>query len=152
VQLTELLSPERIKIPLDASTKDEILAELVEVVGANTNVQDLDEVLRAVREREEVLSTGIGGGVAIPHGKTAGISDLALVAGVKPEGIDFEALDGKPVKLFFLLVGPESAAGQHVKALSRISRLLRRDSFRVRLMEAKTPEDFYSVIVEAEAT
>lgn len=152
MQLTELLSPERIKIPLDASTKDEILAELVEVVGANTNVQDLDEVLRAVREREEVLSTGIGGGVAIPHGKTAGISDLALVAGVKPEGIDFEALDGKPVKLFFLLVGPESAAGQHVKALSRISRLLRRDSFRVRLMEAKTPEDFYSVIVEAEAT
>lgn len=152
MQLTELLSPERIKIPLDASTKDEILAELVEVVGANTNVQDLDEVLRAVREREEVLSTGIGGGVAIPHGKTAGISDLALVAGVKPEGIDFEALDGKPVKLFFLLVGPESAAGQHVKALSRISRLLRRDSFRVRLMEARTPEDFYSVIVEAEAT
>jgi mannitol/fructose-specific phosphotransferase system IIA component (Ntr-type) len=152
VQLTELLSPERIKIPLAASTKDEILGELVEVVGRNTQVRDLGEVLRAVREREEVLSTGIGGGVAIPHGKTAAISDLALVAGVKPEGIDFEALDGKPVRLFFLLVGPEAAAGQHVKALSRISRLLRRDSFRVRLMDAKTPEDFYSVIVEAEAT
>jgi fructose-specific phosphotransferase system IIA component len=152
VQLTELLSPERIKIPLVASTKDEILGELVEVVGRNTPVRDLDDVLRAVREREEVLSTGIGSGVAIPHGKSAAIHELALVAGVRRDGIDFEALDGKPVSLFFLLVGPESAAGQHVKALSRISRLLRRDSFRVRLMEAATSEEFYSIIAEAEST
>jgi fructose PTS system EIIBC or EIIC component len=152
VQLTELLTPERIKIPLVSSTKDEILAELVEVAGRSAHLRDLDEVLRAVREREEVLSTGIGNGVAIPHGKTPAISDLALVAGVKPEGVDFEALDGKAVTLFFLLVGPESAAGQHVKALSRISRLLRRDSFRVRLMEATTSEQFYSIIAEAEAS
>jgi fructose-specific phosphotransferase system IIA component len=152
VQLTELLSPERIKIPLVATTKDEILAELVEVVGRNGSIRDLDEVLRAVREREEVLSTGIGSGVAIPHGKSAAVSDLYLVAGVKPEGVDFEALDGKVVSLFFLLVGPESAAGQHVKALSRISRLLRRDSFRIRLTEAKSPEEFYEIIAEAEAT
>jgi len=152
LQLTELLTPERIKIPLVSSTKDEILAELVEVVGRNTHVRDLGDVLRAVREREEVLSTGIGSGVAIPHGKSAAVSDLALVAGVKPDGVDFEALDGKEVSLFFLLVGPESAAGQHVKALSRISRLLRRDSFRVRLMEAATPDQFYSIIAEAEST
>lgn len=152
MQLTELLSPGRIKIPLVSTTKDEILAELVEVVGQNTPVQDLDEVLRAVREREEVLSTGIGSGVAIPHGKSAGISELALVAGVQPDGIDFEALDGEPVTLFFLLVGPEAAAGQHVKALSRISRLLRRESFRRRLMGAATADQFYSIIVEAETT
>ena len=126
VQLTELLTPERIKIPLVSTSKDEILSELVEVVGKSTPIRDLKEVLRAVREREEVLSTGIGSGVAIPHGKSASISELALVAGVMPEGIDFEALDGKPVNLFFLLIGPEAAAGQHVKALSRISRLLRR--------------------------
>jgi len=152
VQLTELLTPERIKIPLLSPTKDEILGELVEMVGRNASVRDLPDVLRAVREREEVLSTGIGNGVAIPHGKSAGVSELALVAGVQPAGIDFEALDGQPVSLFFLLVGPESAAGQHVKALSRISRLLRRDSFRVRLIEAVTPEEFYSIIAEAEAT
>jgi fructose-specific phosphotransferase system IIA component len=152
VQLTDLLAPERIKIPLVSSTKEEILEELVEVVGRNGSIRDLPEVLRAVREREEVLSTGIGSGVAIPHGKSAGITDLSLVAGVTPGGIDFEALDGKPVNLFFLLVGPETAAGQHVKALSRISRLLRRDSFRVRLTQAKTPEQFYSIIAEAEAT
>jgi mannitol/fructose-specific phosphotransferase system IIA component (Ntr-type) len=152
VQLTELLSPERIKIPLVSSTKDEILSELVEVVGRNANVRDLAEVLRAVREREEVLSTGIGSGVAIPHGKSGGIGELALVAGVRPTGVDFEALDGKPVTLFFLLVGPDSAAGQHVKALSRISRLLRRDSFRVRLMEASSADEFYAIIAEAEST
>lgn len=152
VHLTELLTPERIKIPLQSGSKDEILGELVEVVGQNASVRDLDEILRAVREREEVLSTGIGNGVAIPHGKSAAIHELALVAGVKRDGIDFEALDGQPVQLFFLLVGPESAAGQHVKALSRISRLLRRDSFRIRLTEASTPEEFYSIIAEAEST
>jgi fructose-specific phosphotransferase system IIA component len=152
LQLTELLTPERIKIPLQATSKDEILAELVDVAARNTAIADSADVLRAVREREEVLSTGIGSGVAIPHGKTASVGELTLVAGVHPEGIDFEALDGRPVSLFFLLVGPESAAGQHVKALSRISRLLRRDSFRVRLTEATTPEQFYSIIAEAEAT
>jgi fructose-specific phosphotransferase system IIA component len=150
VQLTELLSPERIKIPLTATTKDEILAELVDVVGRNGSIRNLDEVLRSVREREEVLSTGIGSGVAIPHGKSPAVNDLYLVAGVKPEGVDFDALDGKAVNLFFLLVGPESAAGQHVKALSRISRLLRRDSFRIRLTQATTPEQFYEIIAEAE--
>lgn len=152
MQLTELLTPERIKIPLVSSNKDEILAELVEVVARNAAVRDLDDVLRAVRDREEVLSTGIGSGVAIPHGKSSAVSDLALVAGVQPKGIDFEALDGRAVSLFFLLVGPESAAGQHVKALSRISRLLRRDSFRVRLMEATSAEQFYAIIAEAEST
>lgn len=152
MHLTELLTPERIRIPLVSKTKDEILSELVEVVGQSTSTHDLDDILRAVREREEVLSTGIGSGVAIPHGKTAAIDELALVAGVQPEGIDFEALDGRPVNLFFLLVGPEAAAGQHVKALSRISRLLRRDSFRIRLTEATTPEEFYSIIAEAEAS
>jgi fructose-specific phosphotransferase system IIA component len=152
VLLTDLLTPDRIRIPLRSTDKDELLEELVDLVGNSSVVKDKSEVLRAVREREEVLSTGIGSGVAIPHGKSGGISELALVAGVKPNGIDFEALDGKPVSLFFLLVGPESAAGQHVKALSRISRLLRRDSFRVRLMESGSPDEFYSIIAEAEAT
>ena len=86
--LTELLSIERIKIPLVSSTKDEILAELVEVVGRNAPVRDLDDVLRAVREREEVLSTGIGNGVAIPHGKSSAVNDLALVAGIGMAAFD----------------------------------------------------------------
>ncbi|HEV2130378.1 MAG TPA: PTS sugar transporter subunit IIA [Longimicrobiaceae bacterium] len=148
--LSELLTPDRIKIPLTSGTKGEILDELVDVVGRTSAVNDLAAVLRAVREREEVLSTGIGNGVAIPHGKSAGVGELLLAAGVTPEPVDFEALDGRPVSLFFLLVGPESAAGQHVKALSRISRLLRRDSFRERLAVSSSPDEFYAVIREAE--
>jgi len=152
VHLTDLLAPDRIKIPLESTTKDGILSELVEVAAHADAIRDPDALLRAVREREEVLSTGIGNGVAIPHGKTSAIADLVLVAGVAREGVDFEALDGRPVHLFFLLVGPESAAGQHVKALSRISRLLRRESFRTRLIEARDAAEFNGIIVEAEAT
>ena len=95
VHLTELLTPDRIKIPLASTSKDEILSELVEVVGSNSSVRDLEEILRAVREREEVLSTGIGNGVAIPHGKSSAIHELALVAGVKPE--ELRRLWGKAI-------------------------------------------------------
>jgi PTS system nitrogen regulatory IIA component len=151
VLLTELLTPDRIKIPLASSTKDELLREMVDVIGEATPLRDRAAVLRAVQEREAVLSTGIGNGVAIPHGKSASVPALVLAAGVTPEGVDFEALDGRPVNLFFLLVGPESAAGEHVKALSRISRLLRRDSFRARLVSAASADEFYAVIAEAEA-
>lgn len=150
VLLTELLTPSRIKIPLVSLTKDELLSELVGIVQQQGDVDDGDNVLRAVREREEVLSTGIGNGVAIPHGKSSGVAQLALAAGVTPEPVDFEALDGQPVNLFFLLVGPEAAAGQHVKALSRISRLLRRESFRDRLGSAASADEFYAILKEAE--
>lgn len=149
--LTDLLAPERVKIPLAAHDKDTVLRELVELVGVHGTLPS-DEVLRAVRQREEVLSTGIGNGIAIPHGKSPGLDRLLLAAGVAREGIDFEALDGKPVQLFFLLVGPESAAGDHIKALSRISRLLQRDSFRARLAAAAHPEEFYALLSEAEAS
>lgn len=148
--LSELLTPDRIKIPLTSTTKVDLLGELVGIVAEAAAVRDREDVLRAVQEREEVLSTGIGNGVAIPHGKSAAVPELALAAGVTGQGVDFEALDGKPVRLFFLLVGPESAAGQHVKALSRISRLLRRDSFRTRLIGARSSEEFLSIIAEAE--
>ena len=152
VLLTDLLTAERIKIPLTSTSKDELLRELVDLAADDVQVRDREEVLRAVMDREEVLSTGIGHGVAIPHGKSSSVNGLVLVAGVAREGIDFEALDGKPVQLFFLLVGPESAAGEHVKALSRISRLLRRESFRQRLIDASDPKTFYSVLSEAEAS
>jgi fructose-specific phosphotransferase system IIA component len=152
VLLSDYLTPDRIKIPLVSTSKDDLLSELVDVVGKTAEVSDLSEVLRAVREREEVLSTGIGNGVAIPHGKSAAVAHLAMAAGVAREPVDFEALDSKPVNLFFMLVGPESAAGQHVKALSRISRLLRRDSFRDQLSRARSSGEFYELLREAEST
>ncbi|HEX2093542.1 MAG TPA: PTS sugar transporter subunit IIA [Longimicrobiaceae bacterium] len=148
--LSELLPPARIRIPLAGRSKDELLRELVDVLHATGEVKDSPGVLRAVQEREEVLSTGIGNGVAIPHGKSPQVSSLAMAAGVAAEPVDFDALDGKPVNLFFLLVGPESAAGDHVKALSRISRLVRSDSFRQRLAAASSAEEFHAIVSEAE--
>ena len=97
-----------------------------------------------------MLSTGIGHGIAIPHAKSPLVTDLSLVCGKSRIGIPFDALDGEPVSLFFLLIGPDSAAGPHVKALSRIARLVRRESVREALLAAETTEEFHQILVEAE--
>lgn len=147
--LTELLTPDRIRVPIVAQEKAGVLRELVRFLVQVSGGREA-EILAAVEERESVLSTGIGLGIAIPHAKSSSIDSLALVCGRTAQPIPFEALDGEPVRLVFLLVGPESAAGQHVKALSRIARLVRRESVRDALLAAATPEEFYRVIVEAE--
>jgi nitrogen PTS system EIIA component len=110
-----------------------------------------EEVLGAVEEREAVLSTGIGFGVAIPHARSSAVSQLTLVCGVSPEPVPFDSIDGEPVRLFFLIVGPESSAGQHVKILSRIARLVRHENLRDRLCDARTPDEFYNALLDAEA-
>jgi len=102
-------------------------------------------------ERESVLSTGIGFGVAIPHARSAAVRELTMVAGVCQSPVQFDAIDGEPVRLFFLIVGPEASAGLHVKILSRIARLVRRDSVRQQLIEATTADAFYNVLLDAEA-
>lgn len=149
--LSELLTAARVKVPLGSRTKGEVLRELVELVAADNADADVEAILTSVREREEVLSTGIGGGIAIPHGKSPHVDHLTLVAGVASDGIDFDALDGKPVQLFFLLVGPESSSGAHVKTLSRLSRLLRREDLRAQLANATSADAFVRVIRTSEA-
>jgi len=151
VLLSELLSADRVKVPLGSRTKDDLLRELVELAVPGSDPAARDAVLGAVRERERELSTGIGAGVAIPHGKTTWVDRLVMAAGVSPEPVDFDALDGQPVQLFFMLVGPESESGAHVKALARISRLLRRESLRNDLRAARTPDDFLHVVRASEA-
>lgn len=148
--LTDLLTPERIRIPLKSRSKEELLRELVEVITQHDGVDDPEAVLKAVLEREAVLSTGIGNGVAIPHGKSSAVPELRMAAGLTRQPVDFDALDGQPVRLFFMLVGPESAAGPHIKALSRISRLVRKESVRARLESARNAEEFYRALKEAE--
>ena len=149
--LSELLTIDRIKIPLEADSKEELLRELVSIVAITDGISDADAVLQAVRERESILSTGIGHGVAIPHGKSPSVPELRMAAGRAAAPVDFDALDGQPVALFFLLVGPESAAGPHIKALSRISRIVRRDDVRDRLIAATTPDEFLKALQDAEA-
>jgi PTS system nitrogen regulatory IIA component len=150
VLLSELLTRDRVVLPLTAHDKSGVIAELtrhlVEEAGGG-----YEEVLGAVREREAVLSTGIGFGVAIPHARAAGVRELCLVCGVSQGPVPFDAIDGEPARLFFLIVGPESSAGLHVKLLSRIARLVRREGVRQRLIEARTPDEFYDILLDAEA-
>lgn len=150
VLLSDLLTSLRVKVPLEATTKDELLGELVDVLVEDRCVQDRDRVLEVVRERERVLSTGVGHGVALPHGKTDACTDLSIAAGVTREPVDFDALDAEPVQLVFLLVGPESAAGPHIKALSRISRLVRRPEVRRQLLESADGDAFVEALRQAE--
>lgn len=147
--LTDLLSPERVCVPLSARDKTGIIRELARLLVDRVG-GDFDDVLAAVLEREAVLSTGIGHGVAIPHGRSPSVPELAIVCGSTPEGIPFDAIDGEPVRIFFLIVGPERAAGQHVKALGRIARLVRGDAVRTRLLAARTATEFYDALAEAE--
>jgi PTS system nitrogen regulatory IIA component len=149
VRLADVLTPTRIRVPLLAKDKEGVLRELVELLLAG-NGGASEEVLAAVLERERQFPTGIGYGVAVPHGKTPAVASLCVVAGTTAAPVPYEAIDGEPVRLFFLLAGPESQAGAHVKALSRISRLVRREPVRARLLAARTPEEFYRSLVEAE--
>ena len=148
--LTELLTPDRVVVPLASRDKNGVIAELtrhlVDRAGGT-----YDEVLGAVEEREAVLSTGIGFGVAIPHARSPGVSKLTIVGGVSRAPVPFDAIDGEPVRLFFLIVGPESSAGLHVRILSRIARLVRREEVRRHLIEARTPDEFHRILLDAEA-
>ncbi len=151
--LSGLLVPERVRIPLTSADKESILAELVELAVGSRGLEDLRaEVLEAVRDRERVLSTGIGEGIAVPHAKCNGLDDMIAAAGVSREPVEFGALDGEPVQLFFLLVGPDAAAGSQVRALSRISRLTRDKATRARLLAAGDADRFLHAIGEAELT
>src|SRR6266566_3162762 len=136
MRLSELLTPSRIRIPLLAHDKEGVLRELVELIvpEASAGGGGADEVLGAILERERQFPTGIGYGVALPHGKTPAL----------------ETIDGEPVRIFFLLAGPESQSGAHVKAISRISRLVRREPVRAQLLGARTAEEFYRVLCEAD--
>jgi PTS system nitrogen regulatory IIA component len=150
VLLTELLPAARVKVPLCSRSKDEVLRELVELLGGTGAVSDVDRVLDAVRDRERELPTAIGSGVAIPHGKADEVGELAVAAGVAETPVDYDAPDGCPVSVFFLVVGPESAAGPHLKALSGIARLVRQVELRERLASARTVDEFLATVAEAE--
>jgi nitrogen PTS system EIIA component len=150
VLLGDLLQPIRIRVPLAGRDKSAVLRELAGLAVADGGGGQFQDVLRAVEAREAVLSTGIGYGVAVPHGTSPTLPDLRLVAGTTAEPVGFDSLDGQPVRLFFLLVGPEHSAGAHVKALSRIVRLVRREPFRQRLLAARDADEFYRFLCDAE--
>jgi len=150
MKVTDILVRDASRLVLAASTKDEVLTEMARALGAAEPSVDAERLTEVLREREGLQSTGIGDGVAIPHGKLPGLERL-LASFARSPGVDFEAIDGEPTRLFFLLVVPEHSGGQHLKALARISRFLRDESFRERLASAETLDDVFGAIEEEDA-
>lgn len=147
MKILEVLQKEAILEDLVSTDKKGILEELVAPVAKVANVSE-DGLVKVLLERERLGSTGIGGGVGIPHGKLKNLDNIVLGFGLSRNGVDFESMDGKPTHVFFLLVTPENSTGLHLKMLARISRLLKDESFKERLISASNQEEILSVIQE----
>ena len=145
------LQPSTIRVGLPGTTKEEVVGELIDLLGGHPAVNDLPRVREAVLGREAVMSTGVGKGLGLPHAKTSAVSETVAAFAVTQQPIDFDAIDDEPVRLVFLLVGTETAKSEHIKILSRLSRLMNRDAFRQRLLEAASAEDVLAIFQEGEA-
>lgn len=151
MKIAEFLSPQAVVADLQAKSKPDVLRELAESLTRANPTLSPDRLVEVLQDREKLGSTGIGEGVAIPHGKLAGIGQLLASFGVARQGVDFEAIDGKPTQLFFALVAPENSAGVHLKALARISRLFKNPRFRQAILEAKDAAEIHALIAEEDA-
>jgi PTS system nitrogen regulatory IIA component len=145
MKIVEFLRPDAVLANLSGQTAPSVLAELCRPLAAAHRL-DGQRLLDTLLEREKLGSTGIGEGVAIPHGKVAGLPGLLASFGRHPQGVDFRAIDGKPTFLFFALFAPENSAGAHLKALARISRIFKNAFFREAILRAATPEEIYRLI------
>ena len=148
MKLSKILDEDNIIPDLKARNKQEVLEELAEVITNHSPWLDKGSLVKVLLERERLGSTGIGDGVAIPHGKFQGIQHPIISFGRSLRGLDFESMDGQPAFLFFLLVAPENSASIHLKTLAKISKVLKNSSFRKVLMEASTREELYQTIIQ----
>jgi PTS system nitrogen regulatory IIA component len=148
VKITDFLNVQTVIPALASREKNAVLQEMADWLAAAHPFLDKKKVLEVLLERERISTTAIGEGVAIPHGKLAGVERVLGVFGRSPEGIDFASLDGRPTHLFFVLIAPENAAADHLKALARISRLLKDETFRRSLMEEKTSQEIFQAIAQ----
>ena len=148
MKITDFLSVQTVIPALAQREKNAVLEELAGWLAANHTHLDPKRVLSVLMERERISTTAIGEGVAIPHGKLPGLERIYGVFARSSEGVDFNSLDGGPTHLFFVLIAPEGAAADHLKALARISRLLKDESFRRRLMAAKSNQELFTLIAE----
>jgi mannitol/fructose-specific phosphotransferase system IIA component (Ntr-type) len=151
MRLSELLNEQSITLSLASREKESCIKELVQLLESGHGVNTRGEILSKVLQRESMMSTGIGNGVAIPHGKTRLLDHRIAACGVSPNGVEFDSVDGEPATLFIVLVSPESLRGPHVKALANVSRLLKEDSVRLALRQSESPAAFLAVLREAES-
>jgi nitrogen PTS system EIIA component len=148
MKILDILPKESIISELQGKTKKEVLEELTDALLKHKPQLNRVRLVEVLLERERLGSTGIGDGIAIPHGKLKDLDQLALSFGRSTAGVDFESMDGKPAHLFFLLVAPENCAGIHLRALAKIARLLKNSAIRKRLGGVATPDEIYAVLQE----
>ncbi len=151
MRVSDYLNEDNIILELKAKDKYELIDKLIDVVAKSDKVLDKEKVHKCVLEREKILSTGVGKGFAVPHGKTDAVTDIVMAFAITAEPIDYEALDNQQVRLVLLMVGKDSLVSSHIKLLSRISRLMNNDDFRERLLEAKTKEEVLEIFRKEES-
>jgi fructose-specific phosphotransferase system IIA component len=141
MKISDILTPDVIDVGLEVKDKEDSLNKIIALAANSNKILDLKKVTETIFEREKLVSTGVGKGFAIPHGKTDAIEDTVAAFVITRKPIDFDSIDGEPVRFIFLLVGKETLLNTHIKLLSRISRLMNKDDFREKLLQAKTKED-----------
>ena len=151
MKITEFLNSDSVIGALAAKDKPGVMAELCAVLSKRVSGVPAEKLTEVLLDRERLSSTGIGDGVAIPHGKLAGLPSLVAAFGVSREGLDFDAIDGKPTHLFFALLAPENSAGVHLKALARISRLFKNPAFRKAIVDAADAKAVFDLIAGEDA-
>lgn len=148
MKIMDFLSEDLIKVGLESTTKKDAISELVTLLYTSKKIKDQKQIVDVLMEREKLGSTGIGQGIAIPHGKSEYVKDIYAAFGVSKKGIEFDALDGEPVYLIFLFIAPPDSAGTHLKALAKISHLLKDKYFRQMLRDATTVDEVVTIIKE----
>ena len=151
MNLTQILQLSCVKVPLESKEKESVITELVDLLNDNGLLLDRDVVLAAVLMREQTQSTGIGSGIAIPHGKCKAVKELVMAIGIAEEPIEFESVDGKPVKIIILLVSPADQTGPHIQALARISKLMLDEQFKQGLEGATSADVVYELLNSKES-
>ena len=151
MKISDILEEKLDRTNLPGQSKEEIINAMVELVSHSPKVLDKEKVRGAILDREKIMSTGVGNGFAIPHGKTDAVADTVAAFGVTAQPIQYQSLDEKPVRLVFLLVGKDNMVGPHIKLLSRISRLMNKEEFRTRLLDTKTPHEVLEIFRQEEA-
>lgn len=150
MNLTQILQPTCVKVPLEGKDKKSVIAELVDLLDDNGLLLDKDVVLEAVMMREQTRSTGIGSGIALPHGKCKAVKELVMAIGIAGEPIDFASVDGRPVTIVILLVSPADQTGPHIQALARISRLMLDEQFKQGLEKGTSADEVYELLSKKE--
>ncbi|MCX6152414.1 MAG: PTS sugar transporter subunit IIA [Ignavibacteriales bacterium] len=150
MKICDIIKEDQIIAELKGQSKEEIINELIDIFKNDERVINLEKIRTSVLEREKIMSTGVGKGFAIPHGKTDAVKEIIAAFGKSNKPIDFAALDEQPVYLVFLLVGKDNLVGPHIKLLSRISRMMNKDEFRENLMKAKTAKEIFEIFQEEE--